>query len=83
MKMKKMTKACKCNKPYELKGSGYTLCLKCGKQYPTVGEEEKECYECGREWTRNNGRGCPYNDPNCFLCDKHDHNNCDEVGEEE
>lgn len=45
-------------------------------------EKEYECYECGREWTRNNGRGCPYGDPTCFLCEKHDHSDCDE-GEEE
>ena len=39
---------------------------------------EYDCHECGRKWTRNNGRGCPYGDPTCFLCDKHDHNNCDD-----
>jgi hypothetical protein len=48
-------------------------------QMRAEGEEiEYECYECGREWTRNNGRGCPYGDPNCFLCDKHDHSDCDD-----
>jgi hypothetical protein len=36
--MKKIKKPCKCNQPYELKESGYTLCLKCGCQYPTVEE---------------------------------------------
>jgi hypothetical protein len=41
-------------------------------------EKEYECYECGREWTRNNGRGCPYGDPTCFLCEKHDHSDCDD-----
>ena len=40
--MKRIKTPCKCNKPYEMKDSGYTLCLKCGKQYPTpiIGEEE-------------------------------------------
>lgn len=41
-------------------------------------DEEQECHECGREWTRSDGRGCPYGDPNCFLCEKHDHSDCDE-----
>ena len=40
-------------------------------------DKEHECHECGREWTRNNGRGCPYGDPTCFLCEKHNHNDCD------
>ena len=42
-----------------------------------MNDEEQECHECGREWTRNNGRGCPYNDPTCFVCEKHDHGDCD------
>ena len=41
--MKKIKKPCKCNKPYELKESGYTLCLKCGCQYPTP----TVCDDCG------------------------------------
>ena len=43
-----------------------------------MNDEEQECHECGREWTRSDGRGCPYGDPNCFLCEKHDHSDCDE-----
>lgn len=40
--MKTKKKPCGHNMPYEMKDSGYTLCLKCGWQYltPTVGEEE-------------------------------------------
>jgi len=37
--MKTKKKPCKCNQPYEMASSGYTLCLKCGCQYPTVGEK--------------------------------------------
>ena len=45
------------------------------------GEKEHECYECGNKWTRSDGRGCPYGDPTCFLCHKHDHNQCDDPRE--
>ena len=44
-------------------------------------EIEYECYECGNKWTRSDGRGCPYGDPNCFLCEKHDHSDCDDPRE--
>jgi len=64
---------------------GYTKCSKCGhgkfkrvkNRSAETKDKEHECYECGREWTRSNGRGCPYSDPTCFLCEKHDHNDCD------
>ena len=57
-------------------------CDKCGKccylmDKVDAEDKEHECFECGREWTRNNGRGCPYGDPTCFLCEKHEHNDCD------
>ena len=42
--MKTKRKPCKCNEPYEMASSGYTLCLKCGCQYPTPiieGDEEE------------------------------------------
>ena len=42
MKTKKIP--CKCNQPYEMASSGYTLCLNCGCQYPTPiieGDEEE------------------------------------------
>ena len=34
--MKTKKKPCKCNEPYEMASSGYTLCLNCGCQYPTL-----------------------------------------------
>ena len=42
--MKTKKKPCKCNEPYEMASSGYTLCLKCGCHYPTPiieGDEEE------------------------------------------
>jgi len=32
--VKKLTKPCGCNKPYELGATNYVLCLECGCQYP-------------------------------------------------
>jgi hypothetical protein len=40
--MKKLKEPCKCNKPYDMASSGYTLCLKCGDQYPTPKGDEEE-----------------------------------------